>query len=218
MESGARSSQRIHGGVFAESLSPDVVSSSRYRAAVAIPNDEEFRALVDARGVLLTGALDAPSRTEAFTVFAQRSDAIVEANLWERHAAQFFSTKVGLTIEKKYGEVAPPTVDAARVIVAPPEAPPGTRLVYGRPREDDDFAAADAADARAGSTGLDLLAKRCGYVWLVVSEGDDDRLAMLLAAIVASVVLGPILSPDQEALFGVRTARAKLEAVRGGYR
>lgn len=185
---------------------------------MAIPTDEDFRALVDARGVLLAGALDAPKRTESFTVFAQRNDAILEANLWERHASQFFSTKVGLTIEKKYGDIAPPIVDAARVVVAPPEVPPGTRFCYARPREDDDFDAADAADARAGSTGLDLLAKRCGYVWLVAAEGEDDRLAMLLAAIIASVVLGPILSPDQQTLFGVRTARSKLEAPRAGYR
>lgn len=189
-----------------------------YRRGVAIPNDDELRALLDARGLLRDGALEAPARSTAFTVFAQRTDARLEVDAWERHAAQFFSTRVGLVVEKRYGEDAPPIVDAARVVVAPSDAPPGTRLCFARPREDDDLDAAESADIRAGSPGLGLLAKRCGYVWLVAAEGDDDRLALLLAAIVASVVLGPILSPDQASLFGVRSARAKLDARGSAYR
>jgi hypothetical protein len=50
-------------------------------------------------------------------------------------------------------------------------------------------------------------------VWLVETASEPDRAALLLAAILASVVLGPILSPDGRDLFGVRTARAKLEAL-----
>ena len=185
-----------------------------------IPNDEEMRSLVDDRGALRAGALESPRRDEAFTVFAQRSDARFEADTWERHAAQFFATRAGLTIPKRYDQHgAPPIVDAARVVVAPSDGPPGTRFCFARPREDADFDAAEAADIRAGSPGLGLLARRCAYVWLVVPEGAGDRLALLCAAIVASVVLGPILSPDQQELFGVRTARAKLEKLDlGAYR
>jgi len=171
--------------------------------------------MLDERGILRAGAIEAPARTAAFTVFAQRTDARVEAEAWERHATQFFDARVGLVVAKTYGDVAPPLVDAARVVVAPAESPPGTRFCFARPREDDDLEAAERADIAAGSPGLALLAKRCSYVWLVACEGDDDRLALLLAAILASVVLGPVLAPDQSSLFGVRTARAKLDAPRG---
>jgi hypothetical protein len=189
-----------------------------YDGAVAIPSDADFRSLVDERGIVRAGAIVSPARAEAFTVFAQRTDARVEAATWERHATQFFDARVGLVVEKRYGDEEPPLVDAARVVVAPSAAPPGTRFCFGRPREADDLEAAERADALAGSPGLGLLAKRCEHVWLVATESADDRIALLLAAILASVVLGPILAPDGEAIFGVRTARARLEAPRATYR
>jgi hypothetical protein len=185
---------------------------------VITPNDEEMRALVDDDGLLREGAIASPPREEAYTVFGQRRDARFEMDAWERHAAQFFATRVGLTIAKRYDREggAAPVVDVARIVIAPNDGPPGTRFCFARPREGADFDVAEAADIRAGSPGLGLLARRCEYVWLVVAEGESDRVALLGAAIIASVVLGPILSPDQRELFGVRTARAKLEKLEGG--
>jgi hypothetical protein len=49
-------------------------------------------------------------------------------------------------------------------------------------------------------------------VWLISVEDETDPAALRIAAIVASVVLGPILSPQGTELFGVRTARLKLES------
>jgi hypothetical protein len=170
---------------------------------------------VDPNGILREDALEEPLRTGAFTVFAQRTDARVELSTWQRHAEQFFDARLGLTTDKRYRAPTFPTVDAALVVLAPRAAEGGTRLCYGRPRTDDDLRAAEDADARAGNTGLGLLARRCDSVWLVVTESKDDQTALLLSAILASVVLGPILAPDQQALFGVKTARAKLEALGG---
>lgn len=177
-----------------------------------------MRAAIDDNGLLVPDALAAPPREEAFTVFAQRSDAFVDLAAWERHAAQFFDTRVGLAQPKRYlGDA--PRVDAARVVVAPKDLPPQVRFCFGREREAADLDAAMEADRRAGSPGLGLLAERCRFVWLVVAEGgESDRHALLLSAILASVLLGPILSPDQSALFGVRTARAKLEKLGAAYR
>jgi hypothetical protein len=45
----------------------------------------------------------------------------------------------------------------------------------------------------------------------VTREADDDRVALRLAMILASVHLGPIIDPRGPDLFGVKTARAKLE-------
>ena len=68
---------------------------------------------------------------------------------------------------------------------------------------------------------MGLLARRCKTVWLIargtsappstrdVNASPDDRVALLIAAVFASVLLGPILDGDE--IFGVRTARLKLE-------
>ena len=179
--------------------------------------DDEFRALLDQYGILRRGAMEAPPRSKAFMVFAQRRDARVEAEVWRRHAAQFFDTELELALPKRYIFDAPPA-DAARIRLTGPDGLEKTRLCFGRPREDDDLKTADEVDTRQGAAGLGRLAQRCSTVWLVVTEGDTDEAALRLAAILASVVLGPILSPDGQELFGVRTARAKLEGTAAPYR
>jgi len=178
---------------------------------------ETFRDHVDADGILREGALPEPPVAEAYLVFAQRDDARIELPAWQRHAESFFDARLGLTVDKRYPEGFP-RVDAAPVVIAPRSGGESVRLCYGRPRTDDDLRAAEDADSRAGNTGLALLAKRCRWVWLVVREEDLDRAALLLSAIVASVVLGPILSSPESELFGVKTARSKLETFTGPYR
>jgi hypothetical protein len=193
-----------------------------------VDDEEAFRALLDERGVLRPGALEPPVR--AFTVFAQRPDACIDVTTWRRHAERFFRTQIGLTVTKRYDPANLPIVDAARIVVSA-ETARGTRLCYARPAEPGDLDAAEQADNRAGYTGMATLAARCKTVWLVAlgvpfgpsaaptartsGANDSDRIALLLSAILASVLLGPILSPDKGELFGVRTARLKLEAASG---
>jgi hypothetical protein len=179
--------------------------------------EEDFRSLLDEHGILRRGACEPPARSAAFTVFAQRSDARVEAEIWRRHAAQFFDTRLDLTVPKHYA-FDPPDTDMARVVVSTSDNPEVIRDCHGRPRTEDDLHAAGQAEARVGAAGLGKLAQRCNTVWLVVAEGDPDGSALLVAAILASVVLGPILSPDGNELFGVRTARLKLEKSDPPYR
>ena len=149
-------------------------------------------------------------------VFAQRADARVEIDAWRAHAARFFTTRIGLAEDKRYDPDAPaPRVDSARFVVAPPGESPGIRTAFARPRDDEDLALAEAADARAGGTGLALLARRCPTVWLVAlvaREGNDDTLALHLAAILASALLGPILEVRKGELYGVKTAREKIKS------
>jgi hypothetical protein len=153
-------------------------------------------------------------RETAYVVFAQRDDARVDVNAWNAQAERFFSTRLGLTEEKRYDpHETPPRTDQARFVVAPATEAPGIRLASGRPRDEDDLALAIDADDRAGNTGLALVARRCHTVWLVSREAEADPLALRLAAILASVVLGPVLDVRGPELFGVKTARAKLEAL-----
>jgi hypothetical protein len=155
-------------------------------------------------------------RETALLVFAQRTDARVEIEAWSLQAERFFSTRLGLAEDKRYapGEAAPQT-DGARIVVAPAGEPPAIRSAHGRPRNADDLAMAMAADERVGpgGTGLGLVARRCQTVWLVSREFDADPIALRLAAILASVLLGPILDVRGPELFGVKTARAKLDAL-----
>lgn len=177
-------------------------------------DEAAFRELLDERGILRDGALRPPPRSGALTVFAQAPHPVLDVAALKHHATRFFAAKIGITVEKRYGAY-PPETDAARVVLAAGDAA-GTRLCFGRRATDDDLGAAERADAGGG---MALLAQRCPTVWLVASEAatdQDDRVALTIAAIFASVMLGPILSHDE--LFGVRTARSKLEGRPSPYR
>jgi hypothetical protein len=137
-------------------------------------------------------------------VFAQRADVSIDIDAWNAHAVRFFATRLG------FAELSPGTMNA-RLVVAPERGPSGIRGVCARPRGDDDLALAETADARAGGAGLALLARRCSGVWLVERTDGADRIALQLAAVLASILLGPILDTIAGDLFGVKTARQKLE-------
>ena len=183
-----------------------------------------MRARRDPRGLLREGlppgAFTPPAREAAYAVFAQDDGARLPVEQLKRQATRFFSTRVGLTVDKSY-EGPLPRVDAARIVVLPEDATArGTRLLYGRPVDPEDVEAARMAEIATGATaaGLAQLAARCRMIWLVVPASAEDRAAVTLAAVLASVLLGPILAPGGRELFGVRTARTKLEARPRPYR
>ncbi|MFO0738986.1 MAG: hypothetical protein U0270_24030 [Labilithrix sp.] len=181
-------------------------------------NEEAFRELLDDRGILRDGAMRAPARTAAFTVFSQAPSPVLDVGALKRQATRFFAAKVGLTTDKRYDHRLPAT-DAARVVIATNDgSTSGTRLCFGRRSEDADLAAAEEAERQAGTSGMSLLAQRCPSLWMVVFESEDDRVALTIAALFASVMLGPIVGPKGDEIFGVRTARMKLEGRASPYR
>lgn len=181
--------------------------------------EEAFRVLLDERGILRRGALDAPARERSFAVFSQRPDLRLDVDALARQAERFFASKLGITVDKRYdGDVAP-DADAARVVIAGGDGTSsGTRLCFGRAADSADFAAAEEAERAMGTYGLALLAQRCKTVWLLVPETEEDRTALGIAAIFASHMLGPILSPGGREIYGVRGARLKLEGRASPYR
>lgn len=180
--------------------------------------EETFRELLTDHGVLRNGALASPARERAYAVFAQRPDVRLDIEGIKRQADQFFATKLGLTVDKRYGDTVP-DVDAGRIVVAGGDGTAaGTRLVYGRAVETSDLAAAEAAERAMGTYGLALLAQRCKTIWMIVPEVEEDRAALTIAAIFASTLLGPILSPGGKEIYGVRGARLKLEGRASPYR
>jgi hypothetical protein len=78
-----------------------------------------LRRLLDPSGVLDPAKEPAfPGRDDALVVFSQRPGAEIDLSAWNRHAGQFFSTQLGLTVDKRYGD-APPLRDVARIALAP---------------------------------------------------------------------------------------------------
>ena len=144
-------------------------------------------------------------------VFSQREGALIDVDAWNAQAERFFSTRIGLADEKRWPPGPPPQTDEARFVVAPRDEAPGIRAVSAAPRRESDLALAVEAEATARGGGLADLARRCPMVWRVAREHDGDTLALGLAAILASVLLGPIVDPDGPQIFGVKTAREKLE-------
>jgi hypothetical protein len=161
----------------------------------------------------------ATAHESGYVVFAQRADATIDIATWNAQAERFFSTRLGLAEDKHYAAgAAAPRRDEARFVIAPAGETPGIRSAYARPCEADDLALALRADERAGpgGTGLALVAHRCQTVWLIARALDPDPLALRLAAVLASVLLGPILDVRVPELFGVKTAREKLDAMLRG--
>jgi hypothetical protein len=189
-----------------------------YRTTVSTLSEERFRTLLDAHGILRPGALSTPDGRSSYTVYAQRTNATLDITALKTHASRFFGARLGLTTPKEYGQ-APPLTDAANVVLASDDGQTsGTRLCFGRPADDSDRAAAETAENAQNTYGMALLAARCPTVWLVSHDTENDRVALTIAAIFASVFLGPILAPSGSELFGVRTARMKLENSSGPYR
>lgn len=131
-----------------------------------------------------------------YLVFAQAAGAAVDPGAWDAQARRFFAPlQVRAATEGWVVLVRGDTEDE--------------RTIQVRPRTDDDLRLADVAEARRGG-GLGLLARRCPAVFVVGRRSGDDRAALELAAVVASVALGPILDPDVPELLGVKTARERL--------
>jgi hypothetical protein len=145
--------------------------------------------------------LSFPSHVGSFLVFSQSNEASVDIDSWTAHANRFFATRIGLAA------IAPPSWS---FVIAPERESSAIRSAHVRPRAEEDLALADAADT--AGTGLARLARRCPMVWLVAREASDDRVALRLATILASILLGPILDAQVPELLGVKSARARLDA------
>lgn len=185
---------------------------------VAALTEEAFRELLDDHGVLRPGSLASPDVDICYAVFSQRTDVRLDVEAIKRQAERFFAARVGITVDKRYDDGAP-EVDAARFVIAGDDGTSaGTRLCYGRRIEPDDLARAEQAERAMGTYGLALLAQRCKTIWLIVPEAEEDRAALTLAAVFASHMLGPIMSPSAEKIYGVRGARLELERHTSPYR
>jgi hypothetical protein len=124
------------------------------------------------------------------------------------HARRFFAAEVevlaGSPPDQEYAEVRL-RFEAGRYPGA------GIFVITCRATSDDDRFAAEAAEARGNAGGMALLAARCPVVWEVANEATSGSAELQLAALLASVALGPVLPEDGSTLYGVRGAMERAE-------
>jgi hypothetical protein len=99
-----------------------------------------------------------------------------------------------------------------------PTAEPARVLVHTAPL--DELPAVRAAGVRAaeaiGGAGMDALVARATRAWLVAptpAGGGDARAPLAMAALIAGVLLAPVVPPGGGTIFGLKGARARLEAM-----
>jgi hypothetical protein len=133
-----------------------------------------------------------------YLVFSQQSLASLDANQLTQNARRFFRAQFELRERREEGGVGEVVMTVTR-----PNGTPGAAVhARVRPCQGGDYEAAERAE----------LAGRCPSVWEVdVGAGGHPSEALRLCAILASVLLGPIMPPEGDTLFGVKGARERAE-------
>ncbi len=166
-----------------------------------------------------------------FLVFSQHPADGVPLLELGRHATRFFDATVESLLTPMEssahpGRPASATVLRCEVIQTPPPVGDvlvafssfGARSVFAitkRATTTEDVSRARDAEVRMHTAGLAGLAARCAWIFVVVPEAAAiEWMAWECSALVASVSLGPVLSSDGATLVGVKSARARAEALR----
>lgn len=166
-----------------------------------------------------TGAVTPFPVAEAWTLLSPEPDARVDAARWAHQAATFFRARLAVVQDKRYPAGTLPLADCVEIDVACRAEDASTRVLVitlpiGRAP---DAEKAAAAGARAiGGAGFDALLPRTRRVWQVrerIDGAGDARAPLLVAAVLASVLLAPVVPPGGGTIFGVKGARSRLEAL-----
>ncbi|MSP26050.1 MAG: hypothetical protein EXR75_13000 [Myxococcales bacterium] len=176
----------------------------------------------DEYGWLVASALPLLPALACFSVFAPEPDSNFDGPRWDHAARRFFGVSLTISPPKSYPSGTAPLVDAAtlavtvlgaaaalatvRVTTLPIERAPGLRI------------AAERAVAEMGGAGFDVLLRRARRLWQIECSATAPHAAKVaavaVAAVLANVTLGPILPPEGRAMFGVKGARLRLEALK----
>jgi hypothetical protein len=166
-----------------------------------------------------TGPVTAWPVDAAYLLLAAEAGCVVDAARLRHQARTFFGAEIELGRAKKYPEGVGPEVDAVEVdVVAARRKGPATRVrVVTVPlaTAPEALAAAEAGARAIGGAGFDLLVAKARRLWQVEARpatGEDGRAPLVVAAVLASVLLAPIVPPEGGTIFGVKGARLRLEA------
>jgi hypothetical protein len=152
----------------------------------------------------------------SYRVFTQTPDGVIDPALLVRSATRHFEASLEIlsaeprTVEPSASASVTLRLSSARRNFS------NNFKVLSRTTREEDWAAARRAEVRGRSAGMSALADRCGFVWWIEEQTEGPPAAMLnLCAVLASAALGPVLPPDESALFGVRGAMERVEALCG---
>ena len=145
---------------------------------------------------------------EAFTIFSPDGAPRVEKARWTHQARTFLEAEVVVV-----GDVNGMQAETAMLEL---DVMPSSRVeVRTFPRADapELIEAAERGVRVIGGAGFDALVARTQRIWQVsIRSTGDARAPLVVAAMLASVLLGPIVPPDEETIFGVKGARMRLQA------
>lgn len=150
--------------------------------------------------------------TRGYSLLAPEPSSALGAERLRHQAARFFRLDLTLITPKRYPGGGYPRVDRATFRVT--RGSEARELdVITMPLDDAPDVRREAARVAAHiGAGLDVLVARAVRLWQVpASVGDAFPLA--LTTVLASVLLAPVLPPTADVVFGVKTARLRLEAL-----
>lgn len=165
-----------------------------------------------------SGAVAALPLAEAWTLLSPDASARVDAARWAHQAETFFRATLRVVQEKRYPSGTLPIVDAVEIEIAPRGVDSMTRVLVVTLPIDRLPAAQRAGEAGAraiGGAGMDVLVGRAKRVWQIagaVEAGGNALAPLVLAGVLASLLLAPIVPPGAGTIFGVKGARERLSA------
>ena len=164
-----------------------------------------------------TGAITPLPIDEAITLLSPEASSRVDAARWAHQAEVFFRARLTVVQDKRYPTGAHPLADQVEIDISQSGAAPTRVRLITVPVDRAPFAvAAGAAAARAiGGAGFDVLVTRAKRVWqaqAAVAAGGDPRAPLAAAAVLASLLLAPVIPRGGGAIFGIKGARQRLES------
>jgi hypothetical protein len=142
----------------------------------------------------------------SYSIFAKEATSRIDQGRWVAQAQRFFSCELRVLTPKRYPGGAEPRADVAEIEIV------GCATVRVLTVSSDAAPDLRTAALAVASGGLELLVAKSRRLWQIELPliAGDHRGALLAAALVASLVLGPILPPTADALYGVKGARERL--------
>jgi hypothetical protein len=169
------------------------------------------------------GLVEALPEGEAWTLLSPEPEARIDAARWAHQAATFFRAELSVVQDKRYPSGAVPLADCVDVQLRGRNRAGAARVrLVTLPIERAPEAMARAlAGARAiGGAGFDAILPRTRRAWQVSYRGEptdsgeppDPCAPLAIAAVLASLLLAPIVPPEGGTIFGVKGARERLSA------
>lgn len=159
------------------------------------------------------GAVEPWPAGEVHTVLSPERTGAFAVERWDHQARRFFACRMTMSPAKRY-DAGWPVADIGILAVAD-LASEEEHAVLGCTvpveRAPTILLAARASASAMGGAGFDVLVERTKRVWQLRPARESEAYwALRAATVLASSLLGPILTPDGQ-LIGVKTARERLE-------